>query len=71
MTYSEVYEVIAMYAPAALVAFADRWSRWPDYRIGHAIITELVQQQRFWQDRDETIYNKLFGAGVTIRNHIA
>ena len=66
MSYSEVYDVIALYAHEMLKYFADGWSRFPQGGNAAMIVNYLNDKAQFYYDVNENVAKKLAAAGGEI-----
>lgn len=53
MSYDDVYNVIAKYAPEMLQYYADKWSRFPRGGNAAMIVNYLNDRCMWWHDHDK------------------
>ena len=66
MTYEQVYQTLALYAPVMLPVFADKWSRFPEGRFAEEIIAHLDMQARGWAKISPEVVAKITAAKAEI-----
>ena len=66
MTYEQVHQTLALYAPAMLPVFADKWSRFPEGRFAEEIVAHLDIQAQGWAKISPDVTAKILAAKAEI-----
>lgn len=62
MSYSDVYDVLAMYANDLLNYYADGWSRFPSHPVAQIIIDRLNASIDTWVKLDKDVAGEMTAA---------